>query len=105
MSFQLESDVAMPGRRNRYPFEQMQPGQSFAIVGEEEARKVRNAAYQYAKKVNTAAGLAKGAEGEVKFALRKVDEQDTGETQEVAQEDGTTKTVKVTIKSYRLWRE
>lgn len=105
MSFQIENEVPMPGRRNRYPFEAMQPGQSFSIVGEEEARKVRNAAYQYAKKVNTAAGLEKGAEGEVKFALRKTDEQDTGTTEDVTQEDGSVKTVKVTIKSYRLWRE
>lgn len=112
MSFQLESDVAMPGRRNRYPFEQMQPGQSFSIVGEEEARKVRNAAYQYAKKVNTAAGLEKGAEGEVKFALRKVDEQpdlDAEGNQKTGtvtnEETGETKTVKLTIKTYRLWRE
>lgn len=97
MSFQIDNEVPMPGRRNRYPFDTMQAGQSFSITGEEEARKVRNAAYQYAKKVNTAAGLAKGVEGEVKFALRKVDETDTG----TVDSEGKA----VTVKIYRLWRE
>ena len=97
MSFTIEADVPMPGRRNRYPFDSMATGQSFSIVGEDEARKVRNAAYQYAKKVNTAAGLEKGTEGEVKFALRKTDEVDTGE------KDAEGKAI--TVKSYRLWRE
>lgn len=90
MSFTLETDVPMPGRRNRYPFDAMTSGQSFEIVGADEARKVRNAAYQYAKKVNTASGAAKGAEGYVAFALRKTDETGEGET---------------AIKIYRLWRE
>jgi len=97
MSFQIDDSVPMPGRRNRYPFETMKPGQSFLIESEIEARKVRNAAYQYAKKVNTASGHAKGSEGEVKFALRKVDETETGTTGA----DGKP----VTVKVYRLWRE
>jgi len=101
MSFQIDADIPMPGRRNRYPFEQMTAGQSFAIEGEDEARKVRNAAYQYAKKVNTASAkaVAEGKEGlpEVKFALRKVEEIDTGTV------DAEGK--KVTVKVYRLWRE
>jgi hypothetical protein len=97
MSFNIENDVAMPGRRNRYPFESMKAGQSFQIEGEEEARKVRNAAYQYAKKENTKHSHEKGSAGEVKFALRKTDEVDTG-----AQDaEGKPLTVKV----YRLWRE
>ncbi len=100
-NFQLEDSVPMPGRRNRYPFETMTAGQSFQITGEEEARKVRNAAYQFAKKVNTASAeaIAKGEAGqdEVKFALRKTDETDTGTV------DAEGK--KVTIKVYRLWRE
>lgn len=90
MSFTLENDVAMPGRRNRYPFEQMVSGQSFEIVGADESRKVRNAAYQYAKKENTKSGLTKGQEGYVAFALRKTGETGEGET---------------AIKSFRLWRE
>jgi hypothetical protein len=53
MSFQVESDVAIPSQRNRYPFAQMKQGQSFAIEGEANSRMVRNAAYQFAKKVNT----------------------------------------------------
>lgn len=101
MSFKIENDVAMPGRRNRYPFDTMLSGQSFEIVGEEESRKVRNAAYQYAKKVNThsAEAVAKGEAGlpEVKFSLRKTDEQDTGTV------DAEQKPIKV--KTYRLWRE
>lgn len=94
MSFTIESDVSMPSKRNRYPFDTMLSGQSFAIEGEAESRKVRNAAYQYAKKVNTdrAEGVA-----EVKFALRKVDELDTGEV------DAEGK--KIVVKTYRLWRE
>lgn len=86
MSFQIDNNVDMPSRRNRYPFDAMQPGQSFEIVGTAESRKVRNAAYQYAKKVNTQLGLSKGQEGYVTFALRK-----TGETGE--------------LKVFRLWRE
>ncbi len=105
MSFTIDDTVPMPGRRNRYPFDQMSSGQSFEIVGEEEARKVRNAAYQYAKKANTDAGIAKGCDGEVKFALRKTAEADTGETEILTAEDGSTKTVPVLLKSYRLWRE
>ncbi len=105
MSFTIEDTVAMPGRRNRYPFDAMSSGQSFEIIGEEEARKVRNAAYQYAKKANTDAGLAKGAAGEVKFALRKTNEVETGEHVTVSDDDGSTKQVAVTLKSYRLWRE
>lgn len=94
MSFTIDQNVPMPGKRNRYPFDTMVKGQSFAIEGEDEARKVRNAAYQYAKKVNTA-----GAEGadEVKFALRKTDEVDTGTV------DAEGKAI--TVKLYRLWRE
>lgn len=104
MSFQLDNDVPMPSRRNRYPFQTMVSGQSFQIEGEDEARKVRNAAYQFAKKTNT--DLAKQvAEGklaaadahEVKFALRKVDEIDTG----AKDHEGKP----VTVKVFRLWRE
>lgn len=106
-NFQIENDVPMPSRRNRYPFDQMLVGQSFTIEGEDESRKVRNAAYQYAKKVNeaSAAAIAEGKEGlpEVKFALRKSDEQpvldDAGNPKVTA--DGKP----VTVKSYRLWRE
>lgn len=91
--FTLDDHVDMPSRRNRYPFEQMTKGQSFEIVGAEDARKVRNAAYQYAKKANTEGAHAKGSEGEVKFALRK-----TGEIAAVAPATEATKV-------YRLWRE
>lgn len=99
MSFTIEQDVPMPGRRNRYPFDTMASGQSFSIEGEEESRKVRNAAYQYAKKVNTAnaEAIAAGTSAEVKFALRKTDEVDTGA------QDAEGKPV--TVKLYRLWRE
>jgi hypothetical protein len=93
MSFQIEDSVEMPSRRNRYPFDQMQPGQSFEIVGADESRKVRNAAYQYAKKVNTAKSLAKGQDGYVAFALRKTAELP-------AAEEG-----KESTKIFRLWRE
>lgn len=93
MSFQVEDSVEMPSRRNRYPFDQMKTGQSFEIVGAEEARKVRNAAYQYAKKVNTAGSHTKGTEGYVAFALRK-----TGELP--AEAEG-----KESTKVFRLWRE
>lgn len=107
MSFTLDDSVPMPGRRNRYPFERMLSGQSFQIDGEDEARKVRNAAYQYAKKVNTASAeaIAAGGEGqpEVKFALRKVDEQPVldAEGQPTKDAEGNA----VTLKTYRLWRE
>lgn len=111
-TFKLDADVAMPGRRNRYPFEQMTSGQSFEIVGLEESRKVRNAAYQFAKKVNTDSGIAKGAPGYVSFALRKTDEypdldmSGNQKTQTVKNEEtGETKTVKLTVKVFRLWRE
>lgn len=93
MSFQIEDNVDMPSRRNRYPFEQMQPGQSFEIVGAVESRKVRNAAYQYAKKVNTQTGAQKGQAGYVAFALRK-----TGELPAATEGGETTKV-------FRLWRE
>lgn len=88
--FTIETDVAIPGRRNRYPFDQMTSGQSFEITGTSESRKVRNAAYQFAKKVNTAAGTKKGDPGHVSFALRK--------TAEVGDGEGA-------VKVYRLWRE
>ncbi|HEY6019136.1 MAG TPA: hypothetical protein VIY48_04325 [Candidatus Paceibacterota bacterium] len=96
MSFTLQNDIAMPGRRNRYPFEQMVSGQSFEIVGADEARKVRNAAYQFAKKVNTEKQLKKGDAGHVGFALRKTDEH------EVPGTDGAPATK---VATYRLWRE
>lgn len=92
MSFQIEDNVDMPSRRNRYPFDAMKAGQSFEIVGAEESRKVRNAAYQYAKKVNAQKGLAKGQEGYVAFALRKTGELPAAEGQE-------------SVKVFRLWRE
>jgi len=79
----------MPGHRNRYPFETMQVNQSFQILGDEDARKVRNAAYQYAKKVNTKQGTPKGHPGAVEFALRKVAEHGEGDAKVV---------------EYRLWR-
>lgn len=103
-SFQIENDVPMPGRRNRYPFAQMVSGQSFPIEGEEEARKVRNAAYQYAKKTNaetvkavTEGKLAAADAVEIKFALRKVSETPTGEKDAEGKD--------VTVKTFRLWRE
>lgn len=111
MSFQIRTDVPMPGARNRYPFDTMAPGASFEIEGEDEARKVRNAAYQYAKKVNRKAAIAaaeaevgrkltsderaavtpleKGQDGAVEFALRKVGEVGEGESK---------------IPVYGLWR-
>lgn len=98
MSFTIESNVAMPGRRNRYPFDAMKAGESFEIVGADESRKVRNAAYQYAKKVNTASGATKGQEGYVAFALRK-----TGETEAVAATETTP--AQEAVKIFRLWRE
>lgn len=92
--FEIRTDVPMPGARNRYPFETMPSGASFEIVGEEEARKVRNAAYQHAKKHNRNLALAaakadlgrgltsdekaaitpveKGEAGAMEFALRKI---------------------------------
>jgi translation elongation factor EF-4 len=90
MSYVLETGVEMPSKRNRYPFDQMSSGDSFEIHGTEESRKVRNAAYQYARKVNTEKKLEKGQDGWVAFALRKVDELGEGET---------------AVKVYRLWRE
>lgn len=112
MSFQIEDSVEMPSHRNRFPFDAMKPGQSFEIVGSEESRKVRNAAYQYAKKVNTAKTLTKGQEGYVAFALRKTGELpdlDADGNQKTVtvtdEESGETKTVKSTIKIFRLWRE
>lgn len=102
-NFTIDENVPMPGRRNLYPFETMKAGQSFEITGEEEARKVRNAAYQFAKKVNSASEKAK-AEGktdlvlpEVKFALRKTGEHDTGAKDPEGKD--------ITVKVYRLWRE
>jgi hypothetical protein len=88
--FTIETDVEMPSRRNRYPFDSMTSGQSFEIVGTEESRKVRNAAYQYAKKENTAKGLKKGDAGHVGFALRKTDTHGEGEE---------------AVNVYRLWME
>lgn len=79
MSYQIDSGVSLPEKRNRYPFAQMQPGDSFAIVAEspemtaEEAKKVRNAAYQYARKANEAAEKKTGTKGTLRFSLRKVD--------------------------------
>ena len=90
MSYTIQSGVEMPSKRNRYPFDAMQPGDSFEIHGAEESRKVRNAAYQYAKKVNTEKQLTKGHEGFVAFALRKTDEVGEGDS---------------AVKVYRLWRE
>lgn len=90
MSYTIQAGVEMPSKRNRYPFEQMQTGDSFEIHGAEESRKVRNAAYQFAKKVNTEKKLEKGQEGFVAFALRKTDELGEGDA---------------AVKVYRLWRE
>lgn len=116
--FVIQTDVPMPGARNRYPFETMPAGASFEIEGEEEARKVRNAAYQYAKKVNKALAVkaaegelgrkltsderaavepvSKGTDGAVEFALRKLRSADTGEV------DAEGKAIQV--HTYGLWR-
>lgn len=88
-TFTIEKGIAMPGHRNRYPFETMEPQESFSILGEEDARKVRNAAYQYAKKVNTKANVKKGEAGAVEFALRKVTTHGEGDA---------------AVTEYRLWR-
>ncbi len=99
---QIKTDVAMPGARNRYPFETMPAGAMFEIAGEDEARKVRNAAYQFAKKVNKNAAvkaaetelgkkltsderkavtpLEKGQDGAIEFALRKLRTEGEGES-------------------------
>lgn len=69
-SFEIRYDVDMPAARARYPFAQMREGGSIEIFGDKEARKVRNAAYQYAKKTNREAGRKT-----VNFALRFVDTQ------------------------------
>lgn len=109
--FEIRTDVPMPGARNRYPFETMPAGASFEIEGEDEARKVRNAAYQYAKKVNlglarkaasadlgraltsdekaAVAPLEKGQPGAIEFALRQIRVVGEGES---------------AVKTYGLWR-
>jgi biotin operon repressor len=66
-TYAVEYDVDMPEIRNRYPFAEMRTGGSFEIEGETEARKVRNAAYQYARKVNT-----EDKSNNYAFALRNV---------------------------------
>ncbi len=79
MSYEIETGVCLPEKRNRYPFSKMQPGDSFPIVGEtpeataDEAKKVRNAAYQYARKANESAEKKTGVKGTLRFSLRKVD--------------------------------
>jgi hypothetical protein len=100
--FKIVTDVQMPGARNRYPFETMPANSMFEITGEDEARKVRNAAYQFAKKVNrnaalkaaaaeigrpltsdekaAVAPLSKGQDGAVEFALRKIRTEGEGES-------------------------
>lgn len=102
----------MPNSRNRYPFETMLSGQSFAIAGEDESKKVRNAAYQFQRKVNKARAEAITAAAgdadklaaipdEVRFVLRKTDEVP------VLAEDGSAVTADgkpVVTKHYRLWR-
>jgi len=118
MSFEIQNDVPMPSRRNRYPFGTMNVGQSFSITGDEEARKVRNAAYQFAKKTNDAAvkvladrvqkgeltaEQAAAGHSEVKFSLRKVDEVAKTDSQGHAILDAEGKPV--TTKIFRLWRE
>jgi hypothetical protein len=135
MSFQLDSDVAIPSQRNRYPFGDMTSGQSFAIEGEERARAVRNASYQHAKKANAtrlakidaavkeATDLGASAEEiaqvraeatasvgpEVSFTLRQVRVDDTGvQAKDEAGNPLTDKDgnpVNVLVKHYRLWRE
>ena len=101
MSFDVRTDVPMPGARNRYPFETMAAGAMFEIVGVVESRKVRNAAYQFQKKVNKQAALKqaaesvgrplsseekaavapleKGDDGAIDFALRKLHTNAAGE--------------------------
>lgn len=133
--FQLDSDVAIPSQRNRYPFGDMVSGQSFAIEGEEKARAVRNASYQHAKKANAArqakidaavkeatdlgatfeeisqvkAEATAAAGPEVSFTLRQVKVVDTGV--QATGEDGKPlvnkdgQPVNVLVKHYRLWRE
>lgn len=81
MSYTIDNSAPLPARRNRYPFAEMQPGQSFPIPTQEEAKKVRNAAYQYARKSNEKTLKDTGVAGTLKFSLRKL-------------EDG----------SFRLWR-
>lgn len=102
VTYEIQTDIPMPGPRNRYPFETMAAGAMFEIAGEEESRKVRNAAYQFAKKVNKHTALKaaekdvgrkltsderklveplpKGAEGAVDFALRKLRTEGEGES-------------------------
>ena len=118
MSFEIQNDVPMPGRRNRYPFATMASGQSFEIVGEDEARKVRNAAYQFAKKSNTdsekkliervqkgelTAEQAAAQATEIKFSLRKTGERPNLDT--AGQPVHDTEGKPVVTKVFRLWRE
>lgn len=81
MTYSIDNAVTMPAKRNRYPFGDMAPGDSFevgagaadAATVEAEAKKVRNAAYQFARKANERTLAATGAAGTLKFSLRKVD--------------------------------
>lgn len=76
-SFEIVSAVPPPPPRNSYPFGRMAPGDSFEVVGLDLAGKVRNAAYQYAKKHNRDNGKEKGDSGYMSFSLRKTLQENT----------------------------
>lgn len=125
-SYQLDSDVALPVTRTRYPFNSMKPGQSFAIVGEDASKAARNASYQHAKKANAARqgqidaavkeATEAGASAEDIAAVRAEMEANLGpeveyslrliKTEEKATDkvDDQGNPVVETVKHYRLWR-
>jgi hypothetical protein len=61
--FKVTYNIPMPQKRALYPFDSMRIGGSFEVLGEPEARKARNAAYQYSKKHSAAFALRKISDG------------------------------------------
>lgn len=62
--FAIEQNVEIPASRTRYPFAEMEPGDSILFRTEKQAISARVAAVRFAAKYNS----------EWKFTLRRVDE-------------------------------
>ncbi len=69
MSYAIENDAELPAARNgrsRYPFAEMEPGQSF-VVPAEENKGVRSAAHSFGKRHEQKFTCRRQADGSVRI--------------------------------------
>lgn len=68
MEYMIEKDIEIPEARNgrsRYPFAQMEPGDTFAVPAEEN-KGVRSAAHSYGKRHNQTFTCRRQPDGKVR---------------------------------------